>query len=405
MVESRDSVTEPLVRPPHELADYFQIRKDVVYLNHGSFGACPRPVMDVYQNWQRELEMQPVDFFGRRLPTLLRDARGVLGTFLGTSGDNLVFVPNTTYGINVIARSLDLQSGDEVLSTNHEYGAVDRTWRFNCTQKRARYINHPVSVPVVDADAVVDELWAGVTERTRVIVISHISSFTALIFPVAEVCRRAREAGILTVIDGAHAPGHIDLQLDAIGADFYVGNCHKWLCAPKGSAFLYARQERQELLHPLVVSWGWESASPGPSRFIDHFDWVGTADPSAYLSVPAAIAFQAEHNWASVRSACHDLVDYARERMTDLTGLPQISPSSTQWWGQMCSMPLPIRDAAWFGKRLWEDYRIEIPVIPWRDHVFLRISIQAYNTQAHVDVLVDAVGQLIGESRSAEHTA
>jgi isopenicillin-N epimerase len=386
------------VGPPPELAEYFLLRKDVTFLNHGSFGACPRPVLEVFHTWQRELEAQPVAFLGRRVKPLLAEARAILAAYVGTTADNLVFVPNTTFGVNIVARSLQLQPGDEVLSSNHEYGAVDRIWRFNCGRTGARYINQPIPLPVENVDAVADLFWAGVTERTRVIVLSHISSFSALIFPVAEICRRARAAGILTVIDGAHAPGQIDLQLDELGADFYIGNCHKWLCAPKGVGFFYARPEQQELLEPFVVGWGWQSANPGPSTFIDHFDWLGTDDPSAYLTVPAALAFQQEHDWPTVRDACHALAGQARARIGALTGLPQICPDSQAWWNQMCSIPLPPIDVAALHNHLLNDYNIEIPVIGWQDRVFIRVSIQAYNNQGDVDTLLDALENFLGDT-------
>ena len=385
------------VGPPAYLGDYFLLRKDVTFLNHGSFGACPRPVFEVYQAWQRELEQQPVAFLGRRVKDLLAEARAALAELLGSAAGNLVFVPNATFGENIVARSLRLQPGDEVLTTSHEYGAVDRVWRFNCAKSGARYINQPIPLPVTSSGEVVEQLWAGVTERTRVIALSHISSPTALIFPVEEICRRARAAGILTVIDGAHAPGQIDLSLDALGADFYIGNCHKWLCAPKGAAFLHAHPDRQAALEPFVVSWGWQSAMPGPSPFVDHFDWVGTGDPSAYLSVPAAIAFQHEHNWPAVRTACHALAGQARERIAALTGLPPIAPDSASWWNQMCALPVPPDAAETLGARLLETYGVEIPVVRWEDRVFIRVSIQGYNQQQDVDTLVDAVGAVLAE--------
>ena len=397
MVDGGHGRGKNVIGPP-ELADYFLLSEDVTFLNHGSYGACPRPVFETYQAWQRKLEAQPVEFLNRRIKGLLAEARAILAEYVGAGADDLVFVPNATYGVNIVARSLDLQRGDEVLSTNHEYGAIDRTWRFNCERGGARYINYPIHLPVEHQDEVVEQLWACVSEQTQVIALSHISSFTALIFPIAEICRRARAAGIVTVIDGAHAPGQIDLDLTALGADFYIGNCHKWLCAPKGAGFLYARPERQDLLKPFVVGWGWQSAQPGHSPFIDHFDWAGTQDPSAYLSVPAAIAFQAEHDWPAVRAGCHALAAQTRERVAVLTGLPQISPSSATWWNQMCSMPLPPVELAALGTRLLNDYHVEIPIIPWQDHVFMRVSIQAYNGQRDVDTLLGALENLLGDA-------
>jgi isopenicillin-N epimerase len=373
------------------LADQFLLRPDVTFLNHGSFGACPRPVFERYQAWQRELEAQPVEFLGRRLPGLLAEARAALGAALGAHGDDLAFVPNATHGINLVARSLELEPGDEVLGTDHEYGAVARTWRYLCGLRGARYVVQPLPTPFADPAELLERLWAGVTPRTRAIVVSHITSPTALIVPVAAICRRAREAGIFTVVDGAHAPGQLDLDLGAVGADFYAGNCHKWLCAPKGAGFLYARRELQPLLRPLVVSWGWESEAPGPSPFVDYYGWIGTDDPSAYLSVPAAIAFQAAHSWPVVRRACHILLAEARARVAALSSEPQLCPDSEAWYGQMAAIPLPPCDTVAVKARLWGEYRVEVPLIDWGGRQFVRVSVQAYNSPADIDRLLTAL--------------
>jgi isopenicillin-N epimerase len=391
--------TDALTLPLPDLAGHFMLRPGITFLNHGSFGACPRPVFDVYQDWQRELEAQPVEFLGRRLNGLLAEARGRLADYVGTQADNLAFVPNATHGINIVARSLDLQPGDEVLGTDQEYGAVERTWRFNCEPHGARYISRPLELPARDAAEMVEQLWAGVTERTRVILVSHISSPTALIFPIAEICRRARAAGILTVVDGAHAPGQIDLDMEAIGADFYSGNCHKWLCAPKGAGFLYARPELQPQLKPLIVSWGWQAERPGPSPFVDYFEWIGTMDPSAYLSVPAAIDFQARNNWPAVRAACHELLLEASRQLTDLTGLEPFSPDSTDWWVQMRTLPLPPCDVEQVKARLWDEYRVEVPLVQWRARQYVRLSIQAYNTPNDIDRLMEGLRRILPAAR------
>ena len=379
-------------------ADQFLLRPGISFLNHGSFGACPRPVFDTYQGWQRKLEEQPVEFLGRQINTLLAAARAPLAAYLGTQADNLVYVPNATYGVNIVARSLELAAGDEVLATNHEYGACDRAWRFVCERRGVRYSNQPIALPVESEEAVVEQLWAGVTERTKVIFLSHITSPTALIFPLAAICRRAREQGIMTVIDGAHAPGQIDLALDELGADFYTGNCHKWLSAPKSAGFLYARPERQALLHPLVVSWGWESQTPGVSPFIDYFEWRGTHDPAAYLSVPAAIDFQVQHNWPRVRAACHALLLDASQRIAALSGLPQISPDTTEWWSQLRTIPLPPCDLTALKDRLWDEYQIEVPMVGWGGGHYIRVSIQCYNGPNDVDRLVAALNVLLPET-------
>jgi len=264
-----------------------------------------------------------------------------------------------------------------------------------CRKRGARYIRQPVPLPIESAAQVVEAIWSGVTARTRVLFLSHITSPTAIIFPVAALVQRAKKAGILTVIDGAHAPGQTPLDLEALGVDFYSGNCHKWMCAPKGSAFLYARHEMQHLVEPLVVSWGWESEQPGSSRFIDEQEWQGTRDIAAYLSVPVAIQFMAEHDWARVRRECHDLVRTARQRVSELTGLPPMTPDSPEWFSQMTTLPVPPCDLDALARRLYDEYHIEIPVVNWNGRQFIRISIQGYNTRQDVDDLGKALDVLL----------
>ncbi len=383
-------------QPIAEAGRHYLVRPDIAYLNHGSYGARPRPVFETYQRWQRELESEPVEFLSRRLPDLLAEARATLAGYVGTSPDNLVFVPNATHGMNIIARSLELAPGDEVLGTDHEYGAVERTWRFICERQGARYRTQPIALPVSTAEAIVEQLWRGVTERTRLIVVSHISSPTALIFPVADIARRAAAQGILTAVDGAHAPGQLDLNLEAIGADFYVGNGHKWMSGAVGAGFLYAHPNRQQLLKPLVVSWGWEPREPGPSPFQDYFGWIGTDDPAAYLSMPAAIAFQRAHDWQKVRAACHGLASQAQAQIAAITGLPSISPASPEWWAQMCVAPLPTSEdlsAKELQRRLWDEFQVEIPIVEWQGYRFVRLSIQVYNSVADVKRLLDGLKQ------------
>ncbi len=380
--------------------DEFQIRSDITFLNHGSFGACPRPVFATYQEWQRQLEADPVEFLDRQLIGLLDEARGPLAAYVGAGVDDIVFVHNSTMAVNIVARSLmlALEPGDEVLATDHEYGAADRMWRFLCQQRGVTYRNQTVALPLTSDEEMIEQLWQGVTPRTKVLFVSHITSPTALLFPVEKICQRARAAGIITVIDGAHTPGQIALDMEKLGADFYSGNCHKWLCAPKGAGFLYVRPEHQDRLEPLIVSWGWESVNPGASRFQDVFGWVGTDDPAAYLSVPAAIAFQQEHNWAEVRVACHELAAHARREITALTGLEPICPDSPDWWGQMCAMPLADGDAVELQLRLRQEWKIEIPVIIWNNRRLIRISVQGYTSPADVERLLDALKVLLPTS-------
>ncbi len=377
------------------LKRFFQLDPSVVFLNHGSFGATPGPVFRAYQRWQRELEHQPVEFLGRRITELMEGSRSALGSFLGTHADNLVYTQNVTISINIVARSLGLGRGDEVLSTDHEYGAMDRTWRFLSNERGYKYINQPVSLR--SREDFLDSFWSAVTPRTRVIFLSHITSPTAVIFPVEAVIQRARAGGILTVIDGAHAPGQLPLNLDALGADFYGGNLHKWLCAPKGAGFLYARPDVQHLLKPLVVSWGYEAEVPGPSKFVDHHEWWGTRDPAAFLSVPDAIEFQQKHDWDRVRAACHTLVREAEERMLNLTGLPSIYPDDT-WFCQFAAAPLPpTTDVQELKTWLYDRHRIEVPIIDWHGKKYVRISVQGYNTRRDVDALLDAIEEYPGK--------
>jgi isopenicillin-N epimerase len=375
------------------LRDEFLLRDDVVFLNHGSFGACPRPVFEEYQRWQLDLERQPVAFFGRRTE-LLPHARAALAEEVGCARDDLVFIPNATTGISVVARSLPLKDGDEILSTDHEYGACDRAWEFACGRTGARYVKAPVPLPVSSREEVVDAIWRGVTPKTRVLFLSHITSPTALTFPVEALVRRAREAGIWTVIDGAHAVGQLTLDLAALDADFYTGNCHKWLCAPKGSGFLYARRELQPLLAPPITSWGHAVQAGAPNRFVDEFEWQGTRDLAPYLAVPAAIRYQRERDWPTVRRECHALARWVRGAVHDLYGLPPLTPDGEEWFTQMVAAPLPPCDTAEVKRRLLNEHHIEIPIMKWRDHCLVRVSVQGYVTRADVETLVRALHSL-----------
>jgi isopenicillin-N epimerase len=374
--------------------EHFLLDPSVVFLNHGSFGACPTPVFEAYQRWQRELERQPVEFMGRRHDALLKDARKKLGAYLNADPDALFFVPNATSGLNTVIRSLDLREGDEILGNDHEYGALEKTWAYICGKTGARYVKRPIPLPVTTAEEFVEAFWAGVTPRTKIVFLSHITSPTALIFPIAPIIERARAAGILSIIDGAHAPGQIPLDLTALGADFYSGNCHKWLCSPKGAAFVYVRPDFQDWIDPLTISWGWD-ADRAQSSYLQRNEWQGTRDIAAFLSVPAAIDFQAAHNWAVVRQQCHALVSETRGRLTALTGLAPISPDSAEWYGQMATIPLPPCDVEALKVQLYDLYRIEVPLMTFGGRQYVRISCQAYNTRADYDCLIDALCALL----------
>ncbi len=375
-----------------DLRDLFLLRPDVVFLNHGSFGACPKAVFAEYQRLQLELEREPVDFLhtDRTLPARQAAVRAELAAFLGAQADDLALVPNATWGGNVVARSLRLEPGDEVLTTDHEYGAMERTWTFVCEKAGARLVRRELPLPLADPAAVVDAVWAGVTARTRVLMISHITSSSGVVLPVGELVRRARERGLLTFVDGAHAPGQIPVDLDALGADFYTGNCHKWLLAPKGAAFLHVRRERQEQVEPLAVSWGWRAERPGPSRFVDEHDWTGTRDPSAHLAVPAALAFRREHDWERVMADCRRLALAARDLLLAEVGLPALC-APAPWLAQMVAVPLPPVDPSRLGAALRERHAIEIPVTSVAGRPWLRVSVQAYNSLRDIELLIQAL--------------
>ena len=368
---------------PAELREEFLLDPDVTFLNHGSFGACPRTVFERYQAWQRELEHEPVDFIARRLTPLLAEARAELSAYVGAPPQDLAFVQNATTGVNIAARALDLQPGDEVLATDVEYGACDLTWVHVCARAGARYVR-----------ASVDGLLERVTERTRAVFLSHVTSATALLLPVEAIVREARAAGLVTIVDGAHAPGQLPLDLDALGADFYAGNCHKWLCAPKGSGFLHVRPEHQDRVDGAIVSWGYEE----PSTFVSRTGRQGTHDAAAYLAVPEAIAFQRERNWDEVSARCRALALEARDELCAAFDTEPLAPDDMLL--QMASVRIPPGvDGEALALRLWTERRIEIPAMrPQKD--LLRLSVAAYTTREDVERLLDALPPLVRTSRS-----
>jgi len=394
---------------PNPLKSLFLLDPAIHFLNHGSFGACPLPVFEAYQAWQRRLESQPVLLLGREMGELDRQARQALGRYLSTEADNLVFVTNATHGVNIIARSLNLGPGDEILTTDHEYGACDYTWEFVCKKTGATYIHQPIPLPARSLEEITGQFWQGVTPRTKVIYLSHITSPTALRMPVEAICTRARQAGILTLVDGAHAPGQIPLDLEAVGADWYVGNCHKWMLAPKGCGFLYARPEVQPLVEPLIVSWGYHARplqTSGPlntsaplnnsgSQFVDFLGWTGTKDPAASLSLPAAIQFMQDHDWNQVRQDCHALLRTAIQRICDLVQMEPLYPLDSDLYHQMGIAPLPPEtDIATLKTRLYDEQRVEVPLIEWNQRKFVRISVQGYNTPDDLEALYAGLHQL-----------
>jgi isopenicillin-N epimerase len=384
-----------------ELRALFLLDADIVHLNHGAFGACPRPVFAAYQGWQRQLEHHPTAVLSERYDALLDRARARLAVYLNCSSKDVVFVPNSTTGLNAVARSLRLEPRDEVLATDHEYDAMDLLWSHVCSEAGARYVREPVPLPASDRAELVERIWSAVTPRTRVIFLSHVTSKTALILPVAEICRRARGAGIMTVLDGAHGPGQLELDLGALGADVYAASCHKWLCAPRGSGFLYVRPDSQHLIQAPVLSHGSKSGSD----FVERNRWQGTRDPSAFLAVSAAIEFQEANDWRSVRRRCHDLARTARSAVSRLFGLAPLTPDAPEWFAQMVSAQLPPCDPEDVRNRLFREYRIDAPVREWNGLHVIRLSFQAYNTPDDLERLLGALGALFAKPSRRDRVA
>ncbi len=380
------------------IARAWQLDDQVTYLNHGSFGPSPMCVQEARAEWTRQLERQPMEFFVRRMDDELQQASTVLGDFIGADPRDLVFVDNATFGMNVVVNTVELQPGDEVLLTDHEYGAVMRIWREACRRVGAEFVVQSLPAPLTDADEVVDRLFERVTDKTRLIVMSHLTSQTAVFLPVDEICRRARERGILTCIDGPHAIACTPLNLRRTDPDFYTASCHKWLSAPFGSGFLYVRRRHQQSVRPCVTSWG-RSLEGRPKRWQDEFNWIGTRDPAGFLAIPTAIQFLQEFGLDAFRETTHALARYAREKITALTGLPAPCPDSPGWYGPMTSLPLLAQhdpDAKELfcdplQRRLWAEFHIEAPVFDWHGSRRIRVSCHLYNTKSDVDRLVEAL--------------
>ncbi|WLD11037.1 aminotransferase class V-fold PLP-dependent enzyme [Planctellipticum variicoloris] len=374
---------------------------DVTYLNHGSFGPAPRCVQEERERWSRRLEQQPMDFFLREMEPQLDEARAVLGQFVGGDRRDLVFVDNATIAMNVVAASTPLAAGDEVLLNDHEYGAVFNIWRKTCQGVGAKVVTAALTTPISSAEQLIEELFAKVTPQTRLIVVSHVTSPTAAIFPVAENCRRARSLGIPVCIDGPHAPAMVPIDLRAIGCDFYCASLHKWVSAPFGSGFLYVARKRQSQLRLPLVSWG-RSLGGRDECWQDEFQWMGTRDPAAVLAVPAAIRFLQAAGLDRFRAYGHDLARYARGRLEAWSGCRGLVPDEPGWYGTMVTVPLrrsePQRSKPNafdpLQRALWEQHRIEVPVMDWRNRRHLRVSCHLYNTRAEIDRLVTALESL-----------
>ncbi len=375
-----------------DLAALWDIRADTTYLNHGSFGPSPRPVREARDWWRDRCEEQPMDFFLRWLEPALEAARSGLARFCGTTTRNLVFADNATWAMNVVARSFPLGAGDEVLLTDHEYGAVSRIWNEACDQAGAKTATAVLPLPFTTAGNVVDAIVSAITPRTRLVVVSHITSPTGITLPVEAICRAVRERGVAACIDGPHALVEVDVELDRLDCDFYTASCHKWLCAPLGTGFLYVHPRQQNLIRPLIRSWG-RLLPAVPQRWDEEFTWPGTREPSAWLAIPAAIRFFQELGIETFRNRTHWLAQQARTRLEAVTGCAALVPDDSAWYQSMTEVPLPPGDWSGLQQKLWENHRIEIPVVSFAHRWLIRVSSHLYNDRGQTDSLVEALSK------------
>lgn len=381
----------------------------VTYLNHGSFGPAPKVVQEAMSAWSVQLQRNPMDFFLRRMEDELENALHTLGKFVGASREGLIFCDNATTAMNVVAASITLNPGDEVLVNNHEYGAVVRLWKRTAQRTGAHVVTAELPTPGSADSEIVDAIFARVTNRTRLIVVSHVTSPTALILPVEKICRTARDRGIPVCVDGPHAVAMLPVNIKHIDCDFYTASCHKWLCGPIGTGFLYVHPTQRKHIQPSIVSWGGSVGGRQPS-WKDEFNWIGTRNPAAFLAVKSAVEFmQQPGRLQSGKNACDELREHsksllqmAEEQITGVTNLPALIPTQSPACGTMACFHLPLTGTVCPpGKRdvlqdlLWEKYQIEVPIVHWNNFRFVRISAHLYNTAEHIHKLATALKSLL----------
>ena len=407
-------------RMPSVLARHWRLDPAVTFLNHGSFGACPGPVLDVQREWQDRMEAEPVRFLARELDGHLAACREALGGFVGADPDDLAFVTNATGAVNAVVRSLSFAEGDEILTTDHEYNAILNVLRHVAERDGARVVVARLPFPGTSAADVAERILAAATARTRIAVFSHVTSPTALVVPVGRLVPALAERGIDTLVDGAHAPGMLPLDLDTLGAAWYTGNLHKWVCAPKGAAFLHVRRDRQRGVRPGTISHGANSPLAARSRFRLEFDWQGTLDPTAWLSVPAALTFVGgliEGGWPGAMAQTHALALEARDALATVLG-EDGGATPDGMLGSMSAVAMPEAgplggpavadqssplDADPLQTVLFDRFGIELPIVGWPVPAVestepirrvLRVSAALYNDRADIERLVAALGEL-----------
>ncbi len=393
------------------MKSHWALDAGVIFLNHGSFGACPTAVLAQQAALRAEMEANPVRFLSRELDDRLDAARAALAAFLGADADDLAFVANATGGVNAVLRSLALAAGDELLTTDHAYGACRNTLDFVAARAGARVVTATLPFPVATPDDVVDAVMAKVTPRTRLALLDHVTSPTGLVLPLARLIAALGSRGVEVLADGAHAPGMVALDLRALGAAYYSGNCHKWLCAPKGSAFLWVRRDRQADIHPLTISHGATAKRPGRSRFRLEFDWTGTTDPTGWMTVPKAIEYVGAlvpGGWPALMARNRALALEARRLLCAAAGTAPACPD--EMIGALASVVLPdgaTTEIAWrrpdpLQQRLFDEWSIEVPVMSWpaAPRRLVRVSAQLYNTRDDYARLADALAKTLAAERA-----
>jgi isopenicillin-N epimerase len=383
---------------------YWELDPQITFLNHGSHGACPLMVLAVQQQLRTQLEQEPVRFFMREFEGLMDEARSHLCQFIHADPSDVVFVPNATTGVNTVLSSLaaagNLDQDSELLTTDHEYNACRNALEYLADRTGSKIVLAKIPFPVTDPQEINQAIIAAITPKTKLVLIDHVTSQTALIMPIAELIAHLNQLGIPSLIDGAHAPGMVDVNLRELGATYYTGNCHKWMCTPKGAAFLYVQQDYQSSIRPLVISHGANSPRTDKSRFRLEFDWMGTSDPSAYLCIPAAIDFLEQlYGWSQIRQDNRSQTLAARKIIAEALGVELPCPDSMI--GSMAVIPLPDKFPTLapgqlippVQEQLFQEYAIEVPVIPWQGNPqqLLRISAQLYNTPENYQYLATAL--------------
>lgn len=390
------------------MKEHWTLDPAITFLNHGSYGATPIPVLAVQDRYRQQMEREPVRFMNRELLPLLDAVRSDLAAFLGASPSDLAFVPNATTGVNAVLRSLDLDKHDELIVTNQEYDASRNALDYVAQLEGARVVAVEIPFPIASSDVVIERVLAAVTDRTRLVLLDHVTSQTALINPIAALVEALKARKIDTLVDGAHAPGMLPLDLTRLGAAYYTGNLHKWVSAPKGAAFLYVRPNRRPGIRPAIISHGATETRTDRSRFHLEFDWTGTFDPTAWLSVSEALRFLGSAlpgGWPEVMQRNHELALRGRDILCRALGIDK--PAPDDMIGSMAAVPLPDGSAVApphsgdaLQDALLEEYSIEVPIVPWPapPKRLLRISAQLYNEPRDYEKLADALTALLSRA-------